>query len=100
MKFEIEDFAAVKLNSANFRSQLHGEEHVPAVDLGFTMDAPNTILSYFDGFLLKVFEHYARINGHQAMRDKLDVLWARQWSAANSGALYRPGHVVNSMVSA
>lgn len=40
MNFELEDFSPVKLNSANFRSQLHGEEHVPAVDLSFTMDAP------------------------------------------------------------
>lgn len=50
--------------------------------------------------LLKVFEHYAKIDGHQVMRDKLDVLWGRRWGAANSGALYRPDQVVNSMVSA
>jgi nucleoside 2-deoxyribosyltransferase len=50
--------------------------------------------------LLKVFEHYAKINGHQAMRTKLDVLWGRRWGAANSGALYRPDQVVNSTVPA
>lgn len=50
--------------------------------------------------LLKVFAHYAKINGHQAIRSKLDVLWDRKWSAANSGALYRPGHVVQSSVPA
>lgn len=47
--------------------------------------------------LLKVFEHYAEINGHVAMRNKLDILWERKWSAANSGALYRPSQVVHSL---
>lgn len=40
---------------------------------------------------LKVFEHYAKINGHQVMREKLDVLWDRKWSTSPGGALYRPG---------
>ncbi len=42
------------------------------------------------GILLKVFEHFAKINGHQVMRDKLDVLWARNWAPDLGGALYRP----------
>lgn len=69
MKFEIEDFASVKLNSANFRSQLHGEEHVPAVDLGFTMDAPNTILSFFDGFLLSSLYYCSAASSGQTVID-------------------------------
>lgn len=72
MKFEIEDFAAVKLNSANFRSQLHGEEHVPAVDLGFTMDAPNTILSYFDGWLLTALYYCSAASSGQKVIDGVD----------------------------
>jgi hypothetical protein len=72
MRFEIEDFAAVKLNSANFRSQLHGEEHVPAVDLGFTMDAPNTILSYFDGFLLSSLYYCSAASSGQKVIDGVD----------------------------
>jgi nucleoside 2-deoxyribosyltransferase len=40
---------------------------------------------------LKVFAHYAKINQHQVMREKLDVLWDRKWSASQGGALYRPG---------
>jgi hypothetical protein len=72
MKFEIEDFAAVKLNSANFRSQLHGEEHVPAVDLGFTMDAPNTILSYFDGWLLTALYYCSAASNGQKVIDGVD----------------------------
>lgn len=72
MKFEIEDFAPVKLNSANFRSQLHGEEHVPAVDLSFTMDAPNTVLSYFDGFLLSGLYYCSAASSGQKVIDGVD----------------------------
>lgn len=72
MKFAIEDFAAVKLNSANFRSQLHGEEHVPAVDLSFTMDAPNTVLSYFDGFLLSALYYCSAASSGQKVIDGVD----------------------------
>jgi hypothetical protein len=35
------------LNSVNLRAELHGDDHVPAVDLGLTMDLPNTVLSDF-----------------------------------------------------
>lgn len=72
MNFAIEDFASVKLNSANFRSQLHGEEHVPAVDLGFTMDAPNTILSYFDGALLSALYYCSAASSGQKVIDGVD----------------------------
>lgn len=47
--------------------------------------------------LLKVFAHYARIREHVEIRNKLDILWVRQWGAANSGALYRPSQVVHSL---
>jgi len=66
MKFEIEDFTAVKLVSVNFRSQLHGEEHVPAVDLGVAMDAPNSVLSYFDGALLSALYYSSAASSGQA----------------------------------
>jgi hypothetical protein len=52
MAFEIGKFSPAKLTSANFRMELHGKDHVPAVDLSFIMDVPNTHLSLFDGFLL------------------------------------------------
>ena len=38
--------------------------------------------------LLKVFEHLAKINGHQVMRDKLDILWERKWAPDYGGALH------------
>ncbi len=72
MRFEIEDFASVKLNSANFRSELHGEEHVPAVDLGFTQDVPNTILSYFDGSLLSALYYCSAASSGQKVIDGVD----------------------------
>jgi nucleoside 2-deoxyribosyltransferase len=47
--------------------------------------------------LLKVFAHYAGIREHVEIRNKLDILWERQWGAANSGALYRPDQIVHSL---
>lgn len=52
MAFELEEFSTVKLTNMNPRKELHGPERVMAVDLNFTLDAPNSILSQFDGGLL------------------------------------------------
>lgn len=53
MTFEIEDFTNAKLTSVNCRSEKHGpDDLMPAVDLSFTIDAPNTVLSSFDKHLL------------------------------------------------
>lgn len=49
--------------------------------------------------LLKVFAQYAGISEHVEVRNKLDILWERRWGAANSGALYRPGHESHSSVA-
>ncbi|WP_180131916.1 hypothetical protein [Rhodoferax sp. BLA1] len=43
--------------------------------------------------LLKVFENLANINGHQVMRNKLNVLWDRKWAPDSGGALYRPATI-------
>jgi hypothetical protein len=72
MKYEIEDFAPVKLNSASFRSELHGEAHVPAVDLSFTQDVPNTALSYFDGSLLSALYYCSAASSGQKIIDGVD----------------------------
>jgi hypothetical protein len=50
--FEIEDFESVRLTNVNPRMEKHGPEAVPAVDINFVMDKPNSVLSYFDGTLL------------------------------------------------
>jgi len=52
MTFEIEEFTNVRLSNVNPRMEKHGPESVPAVDMNFIMDAPNDVLSYFDGGLL------------------------------------------------
>lgn len=43
-KFEFPSLIAVQLLNVNTRKELHGEEHVQAVDLSFKADFPNTIL--------------------------------------------------------
>ena len=50
--FEIEEFTEVRLTNINPRREKHGVEDVPSVDINFVMDAPNDVLSYFDGALL------------------------------------------------
>lgn len=50
--FQIEEFTEVRLTNINPRMEKHGVEDVPAVDINFVMDAPNDVLSYFDGALL------------------------------------------------
>lgn len=52
MKFEIPKFTPVRMTNINNRSEKHGTQLVPAADLNFTMDAPNSILNMFrDGLL-------------------------------------------------
>lgn len=53
MTFEIEEFTNAKLTNVNCRSEKRGPDDLtPAVDLDFTIDAPNTVLSSFDKHLL------------------------------------------------
>lgn len=40
--------------------------------------------------LLNIFAHYAHINKTTAVREKVDVLWERQWEADEDGVLWRP----------
>lgn len=53
MPFEIEDYSPVKFTNMNTRAEKHGPESITAVDLTFTMDKPNDVLSYFHGDLLQ-----------------------------------------------
>lgn len=46
--FEFTEFVKAKLASVNIRSEKHGAELVPAVDLKLTLDASNDILIKFD----------------------------------------------------
>lgn len=40
--------------------------------------------------LLQVFARYANVDQHKAIRDKVDILWARQWRADMNGVLWQP----------
>lgn len=64
MAFELEDFTQIKLASINVRSEKHGPDHLePAVDLAIELNAPNTILSVFDGHLLSSLYHRSEAAG-------------------------------------
>ena len=45
-RLELEEVAA-KITSVNPRAELHGDDHVPAVDIGISFDSENSILSMF-----------------------------------------------------
>ena len=59
MTFELLTPTAAKLTSVNCRSEMHGKDAVPAVDLRLAFDAPNSVLSMFDGWLLSALYHRA-----------------------------------------
>jgi hypothetical protein len=48
MSFEFQNLTKAKLNSVNVRSERHGQELVPAVDLKITINTSNNILDGFD----------------------------------------------------
>lgn len=53
MPFEFKTKTPAKLAAVNVRSELHGKEHVPAVDLKITVNAGNSILDQLDPQLLE-----------------------------------------------
>lgn len=57
--FEFKTKTPCKLAGVNVRSELHGKEHVPAVDLKIVMNASNTILNQLDPHLLGVLYYCA-----------------------------------------
>lgn len=50
-QFELEEPTACTVTNVNFRSELHGDEHIPAVDVAIKMTTSNDVLSMFDGSL-------------------------------------------------
>lgn len=73
MAFELEDFTPVKIANVNPRSEKHGPDELhPAVDLSITLDAPNTILSTFDGALLSSLYTKHEGAGHGGEQQSLD----------------------------
>jgi hypothetical protein len=59
-----------KLTSLNPRAEKHGDENVPAADLKFTFDAPNTILSEFHPELKSSF--YRKADASDAQGELVD----------------------------
>lgn len=59
MPFELKLNTPCKLNGVNVRSEMHGKELVPAVDLKITMDASNNTLDLFDPGLKGAFYYRA-----------------------------------------
>ena len=60
-----------KLASLNLRTELHGDERVPAADLKFSFDAPNELLSEFDPALKSSF--YRKPDAQDAQAEMLDT---------------------------
>ncbi len=70
MTFEIQAHSPVKLINFNARVEKHGSESVPACDLTFTMDAPNSVLTYFSPELLESL--YKAVEQDDADQEELD----------------------------
>jgi hypothetical protein len=54
-QFSLPTMTRVTVSNVNVRSELHGDEHVPAVDLAFKLTGSNLLLSEFDGALRGMF---------------------------------------------
>ena len=68
MPFQLEAVTAVKFTNANVRRELHGEEHVRAVDLAMTISGENTLLDLIEPGLRE--HHYC----NKAMKAGQEVL--------------------------
>lgn len=74
MTFQIEDFKNVKMTNMNTRTEKHGVESVPAVDLNFSMDASNDVLSYFDGALLSAMYKRDEVDPEQEQLEGVEAV--------------------------
>lgn len=73
MQFAISTLTNAKLTSINARSEKHGPDQLhPAIDISFTMDAPNSILSSFDEKLLQSLYHNSEAAAHDDGQDTID----------------------------
>jgi hypothetical protein len=70
MQFEIKEHSPVVFSNFNARVEKHGSESVPAADLSFTMDAPNSVLGYFADGLLEAL--YCRTEASESDQDELE----------------------------
>jgi hypothetical protein len=70
--FQLTTLTTAKLNSVNVRSEKHGDDLVPALDLSFTIEAANAILDDFDPALRAALFYKAEIGSATAEQDELD----------------------------
>lgn len=73
--FEFQQVTAVHLTNVNSRRELHGEEHVPAMDLTMRLEGSNELLNLLDPALRQaLYWNAADTAGQAALPDVLAVL--------------------------
>lgn len=66
-QFALFDMTRVNITNVNIRSEMHGEDHVPAADISIKLTGSNELLDHFDTNLLLMFYKAAeRADGAQA----------------------------------
>ena len=71
-QFAIESMAKVTILNVNVRSELHGDEHVPAADISVKLTTSNHILSEFDGALRGMLYQKAKGEAAQGQLDGVE----------------------------
>lgn len=71
-QFSIEQMAKVTILNVNVRSELHGDEHVPAADISIKLVTSNNILSEFDGSLRGMLYQKAKSEAAQAQLEGVE----------------------------
>lgn len=72
MQFEIDEPMSCTIVTVNPRSEMHGEEHVPAIDVDVRMTAANDILTMFDPNLKSMLYRQADDESGQAEIEALE----------------------------
>lgn len=74
-QFSLDAMTRVTVGNVNVRSELHGDEHVPAADISFKLTTSNGILSKFDGQLRgMLYEAVKDANTDQAELDGVEAV--------------------------
>jgi hypothetical protein len=75
MTFQLTKVTAVKLLNINVRREIHGDEHVPAMDLSMRLEGNNELLDLFDPALrLALYFNAAAKQGQETLPEVLQVL--------------------------
>lgn len=72
-RFEIPDFTGVKLDNVNIRTQKHGDENVPAIDLAMTLTANNKVLDLIHHALRPTLFCAQGAQGRQPTQAEMDL---------------------------